>query len=113
MYITILLLLFSIFKQFGPPLTTERESMLNIVIQWTIEFCPEFPHGHPSLHKNIGYVYWSGNLYNSLKFIVSKMIQKIYMFRVKLFVSAIPLFEVIRWSRLCSHVSRITQNARI
>lgn len=35
--------------------------MLNAVIQWTIESCPEYPHGHPCLHKRIGYVYWSGN----------------------------------------------------
>ncbi|VVC45343.1 Tetratricopeptide-like helical domain,Uncharacterised protein family UPF0363 [Cinara cedri] len=57
-----------IFKKFGPSLSTERESMLNIVIQWTIEFCPEFPHGHPSLHKNIGYVYWSESNYSSAQY---------------------------------------------
>lgn len=52
---------FRIFEKFGPSLHTHRESMLNAVIYWTIEFCPEYPHGHPSLHKRIGYVYWSGN----------------------------------------------------
>lgn len=71
------ILLFSMFKQFGPSFPAERESMLNTVIQWTIEFCPEFPLGHPSLHKNIGYVYWSGNsLYILLKFNVPKLYKK-------------------------------------
>lgn len=48
------------FNKFGQTLSAERESMLNIVIQWTIEFCPEYPLGHPSLHKRIGYIYWAG-----------------------------------------------------
>lgn len=34
--------------------------MLSIVVQWTVEFCPEYPHGHSDLHNRIGYVYWSG-----------------------------------------------------
>lgn len=60
---------FRIFNKFGCLLDAQRESMLNAVIQWTIESCPEYPHGHPCLHKRIGYVYWSGEwLYISIKF---------------------------------------------
>lgn len=62
-----------IFNKFGQSLASEREPILNTVIQWTIEMCPEYPHGHPSLHKRIGYVYWSGNLNISLQFNVVKL----------------------------------------
>lgn len=56
-----LLFLFSIFKKFGPSLSAERDSMLNPIIQWTIQHCPEYSMGHPSLHKRIGYIYWAGS----------------------------------------------------
>ncbi|XP_060875331.1 Golgi to ER traffic protein 4 homolog [Metopolophium dirhodum] len=48
-----------IFRKFGPSLSAERDSMLNPIIQWTIEHCPEYSMGHPGLHKRIGYIYWS------------------------------------------------------
>ncbi|XP_050524169.1 Golgi to ER traffic protein 4 homolog isoform X2 [Daktulosphaira vitifoliae] len=57
-----------IFKKFGRTLSLERESMLSIVLQWTIEFCPEYPHGHPSLHKCIGFIYWSESNYSSAQY---------------------------------------------
>lgn len=55
-----LLFYIRIFSKLGPSHAAERESMLNTIVQWTIEFCPEYPHGHPSLHKDIGFVYWTG-----------------------------------------------------
>lgn len=56
-----LFFLLSIFSKFGPSLSAERDSMLNPIIQWTIEHCPEYSMGHPGLHKRIGYIYWSGS----------------------------------------------------
>jgi len=59
--------------------------MLIAVIQWTIEFTPEYSHGHPCLHKRIGYVYWSGNwlkTYIIILFNVQEILQNIYIFRI-------------------------------
>lgn len=72
---------FSMFKNFGPSLNTERESMLTTVIQWTIEFCPEFSLGHPNLHKCIGFVYWSG----ICLYLILIILVKIYKNHTKLY----------------------------